>query len=32
MFWVGFGVGAVVGATLGMFVIALCMVSKGKEK
>lgn len=30
MFWAGFGVGAVVGAILGVFVISLCMASKSR--
>lgn len=33
MFWIGFGVGVIVGACMGMFAISLCIASKsGKDE
>ena len=33
MFWIGLGVGLVVGSTIGVFVVALCVAAKeGDDK
>lgn len=29
MFWIGLGVGAVIGGTFGIFIMAICIISKG---
>jgi hypothetical protein len=31
MFWIGFGIGLVVGATIGIFAAAFCVVAKCGE-
>ena len=31
MFWIGLGVGLVVGTTLGIFAISLCIMGKDEE-
>ena len=28
MFWLGFGIGAMIGGTIGLFVTALCVAAK----